>query len=139
MAYETEELLEQLMDCKDISVFINRYEDYFKIPQLGDILQGLIAVSPKKKAKIVKETGLNKAYAYEILRNEKVPTRDKVLRFILSVEMSLSDAQRVVKLAGHSPLYPKDKRDAILVYAIMNRLNVVKTNILLEKNNFGII
>ena len=46
---------------------------------------------------------------------------DKILRICLAMRLTLKETQRALKLYGMNELYPKNKRDVILIVAIGNK------------------
>ena len=57
-------------------------------------------------------------YGYKLLAGEKHTTdRDKLLRLFFSMGLELPQAQRGLELYGLAALYPRKKRDAILIIA----------------------
>lgn len=57
-------------------------------------------------------------YGYKLLSGESHTTdRDKLLRLFFAMELNLEEVQRGLELYGLAPLYPKRKRDAVLIIA----------------------
>lgn len=71
---------------------------------------------------------LSRSFAYQIFSGDRVPGRNIILRIALALELSLDDTQRLLKLADRGALYPKIKRDAVIIYGINNRLGLYKTD-----------
>lgn len=61
------------------------------------------------------------------------PGRDRIFALCLAAGLSLDETQRCMKLAGHAPLYVKNRRDAILMFSINTRMNVMQTEELLDE------
>lgn len=59
--------------------------------------------------------------------------KDKVVRLILAMKLSLEQCQAALKISGRAALYPKNKRDSILIYAIDRGLTITQCNALLSK------
>lgn len=49
------------------------------------------------------------------------------------MKLSLDDCQDALRISGKSALYPKIKRDSILIFALNNSLSIYETNDLLTK------
>lgn len=71
---------------------------------------------------------LSRSFTYQIFSGDRVPSRNIILRIALALELSLDDTQRLLKLADRGALYPKIKRDAVIIYGINNRLGLYKTD-----------
>ncbi|MCI9216583.1 MAG: XRE family transcriptional regulator [Dorea sp.] len=77
------------------------------------------------------EAQIQRNYGYQILNGTKAPGRDKVLALCLSLNLSLEETQRALALANAGALYPRRKRDSILIFSLEKSLSVPDTNILL--------
>lgn len=68
---------------------------------------------------IVKRSDIPPNYAYGILNgNRKNPSRDRIIALCLACRMNLTETNRALKIAGHSPLYSKVSRDAAIIIMI---------------------
>lgn len=67
--------------------------------------------------------GVSESYGSKILTMEKhTKDRNLILRFCIAGHFSVLETNRALKLYQMAPLYAKDKRDAILLVAINNRI-----------------
>lgn len=80
-------------------------------------------------------------YYYEIKRgnSHKKIGRDKILALCLSAELALEEVNRCLKLGGVNILYSRNRRDAIIIYAIKKHLLLNETNELLDDFNQPLI
>ena len=61
-------------------------------------------------------------YGRKILSGEKhTKNRDLIIRFCVAGHFSLGEINRALKMYEMSPLYAKDRRDAVLIVAVNNR------------------
>lgn len=90
-----------------------------------------------KRQDVLIKANLPQKYGYKILTGEAhTSDRDKIIRICLSMEMSLKETQRALKLYGMSELYPKIKRDVLLIFAIGKKIyNIDQVNELLLTEN----
>lgn len=91
----------------------------------------LLAQKKLPKSEAVKNSQISRTYAYQILDGRKNPSRDKAVALCLSAGLDLKQTQRALTAAGVSPLYPKARRDAILIYAVNQQMGVLSANDLL--------
>ena len=62
---------------------------------------------------------ISEGYGYKIIGEEKrTRHRDLILRLCLAAKFTLDETQRALKIYGMSPLYPRIRRDAVLIVAI---------------------
>lgn len=69
----------------------------------------------------------------------KNPGRDKVLALCLAAQMNYDETQRALVLADVGKLYPRRKRDSIIIFALNQKLTVQQTNELLYAENEKIL
>ncbi len=82
---------------------------------------------------LIKRSGIEKSYYYQIVKGTKRPGRDKVLRLCLAAELSLRETTRALELSENAVLYPKKRRDIILSVAVNQHATVDDANMLLNK------
>lgn len=56
------------------------------------------------------------------------------IRISLCVEADLRETDRLLRLSDSSALYPKIRRDALIIYAISHKMSMEDTNHLLIRN-----
>ena len=57
-------------------------------------------------------------YFYDVINGRKIPSRDKIIRLALALGLSLDECQTALKFCGRSQLYPRIKRDSIIIHGI---------------------
>ena len=128
----TDELLKLLKNEQNIENFINtNKEDFIDMP-----LQLYLATLLKKysisKNEAINNSAISQIYGYQIFSGKRPnPSRDKMLQLIFGMSLNLEDSQRLLKLAGVSELYPRIKRDSIILFAINKDLTIEKCDELL--------
>ncbi len=88
------------------------------------------SISP---GELIRRCDIDRTYCYQILNGMRKPGRDKVIMLSLACGMSLHEAKRGLELAGLAPLYPKNRRDAILIFAFDNHLSEMEAQELLDR------
>lgn len=100
-------------------------------PVFPDTLKELMQVKKRSAAQLIVETGISKTYAYQLLRGERRPGRDVVLRISLALQLTVKETQRLLTLSGNSVLYPRLRRDAAVIFALGRRMALSETEDLL--------
>ncbi len=96
---------------------------------LRDYLNDLIVEHGSKPADVMKKAGLNKSYFYAIIDGNRVnPSRDILIRLCFGFELSLDETQKLLKTFGAAVLYPRSRRDSIIIHAIENKLTLAECN-----------
>ena len=84
------------------------------------------------KNEAINNSAISQIYGYQIFSGKRPnPSRDKILQLIFGMSLNLEDSQRLLKLAGVSELYPRIKRDSIILFAINKDLTIEKCDELL--------
>ena len=118
----TEELLDELLSASDPQTFFESYE--VRERTLSDYLRELI-----ERADAIHRSGLNETYGYQLFEGQRAnPSRDKVLQLVFGMGLTLKEAGRLMKIAGVSPLYCKNRRDAIIIFCVNKRLSLQTAN-----------
>ena len=92
------------------------------------------------KTNLVRGSGLDRTYGYQILNGLRHPSKDKLLALCIAGKMPLKEIQRVLKIGQTGVLYPKDPRDAVIILCINNKLySITEINNILEQKGFEII
>lgn len=71
---------------------------------------------------------LSRSFTYQVFSGDRVPSRDIILRIALALNILLDETQRLLKLADRGALYPKIKRDAVIIYCISHKSGLYKTD-----------
>lgn len=89
----------------------------------SDYISNIMRKKGLKRQNVIIRANLPQKYGYKLLSGETHTTdRDKILRICFSLKMSLKEAQTALKLFGMNELYPKIKRDAMLIVAFNNKM-----------------
>lgn len=123
----TEKLLEELLNSPDPQSFFSTHDAFQR--NICDYLQDLLDVHGLKRSQAIRASELNETYAYQLFAGQrKKPSRDKVLQLVFGMHLTLLEADRLMKIAGVSPLYCKNRRDAIIIFCVNKGCSLQKVN-----------
>jgi hypothetical protein len=125
MKKSTDELLNILDKNKSISAYLSDNKDEFLSEGLADYLNRLLKEKQLKKAEVIKASLINTVYGYQIFSGLKAPSRDRLIQLAIGMHLNLEETQRLLKIGGGSALYPRNKRDSVIIYAINNAYSVL--------------
>lgn len=115
-------------------------EKYLQQPKVSDGFRTFpeyFRSLPKKHAftdsDLIRKSGIERSYYYQIMKGTKKPGRDKVLRLCIGAGLTLRETTRALELSGAAQLYPRNRRDIILTVAINQGASVDDANLLLDK------
>ena len=124
MNKRTADLMQMLNAEKTIENYLTSNTDELLNVSTGAYLNQLLTEYGKMKNDVVAGSGLNQIYAYQIFAGTKRPSRDKLIALIFGFPLELDDAQRLLRIGGVSELYPRIRRDSIVLFGLKNRLSV---------------
>ncbi|MCD8397569.1 MAG: hypothetical protein LUD12_10405 [Lachnospiraceae bacterium] len=124
----TSQLLNLIKKSNDFSEVKEAYHDKTEDPVFCHYLYHLMekhGVAPKD---IIVESGIERSYFYHVQSGKKMPGRNIVLRIAFCMSATYPEASQMLRLAGQGALYPRVRRDAILIYAIEKKLTMQQAN-----------
>ncbi len=138
MKRTTAQLLEILKSQKKYDDYVKENEENFVTANPCDLLKTEIEKRGFSKAEVIKKSGLERHYAYQILSGAKNPSRDKIIMFCFGMGMNIEETQHFLLECSASALYAKNKRDNVTLFAIDKRLSIGDLNDLLYEFNLEI-
>ena len=125
-----------LVNAENIEDFLAENQKYMLGMALFEYLMLLLQQKRLRRADVVRDSGLEKAYVYQIFDGKKRPSRDKLIAIAFGLHLNAEETQRMLKLGGWSELYPRVERDAVILFAIQRGKDIAATNDLLYNNGF---
>ena len=131
----TEQLLNDITTQSSIHAFFSENENEFADKSLSAYLNEMLRKHTVKKSELFRRAGLEGSnYGYELFSNDKkTPSRDILLRLCLAFPLSIDETQHALRNAGLAILYPRDMRDAYILFAIKNNYDIDRLNALLDE------
>lgn len=132
MRKSTEDLLEELQNenCK-IDEYLKGNGESFVYDKIKDFWETAIEKSVYSKSNIINKSDFSYCYFYDVINGRKIPGRDKIIRLILTMKLSVDECQEALRISGRSALYPRIKRDSIILFAISNGYSIYQLSELL--------
>lgn len=136
MKKKTEELINELTVSEDIGEFLAGNEEELATMSLSECLNELLHKYQVDKSKIFHRAKMSENnYGYELFKDDsKKPSRDKLIKLCFGFPLTIEDTTKVLRCGKVSPLYPREKRDAYVMFALKNRYTIDKLNDLLFEN-----
>ncbi len=131
MEKSTQELMQMLSLEKDISQYLkNNGAEFLEMP-LHVYLAQLLEETGSAKNKVIRRSGLNQIYGYQIFAGTKHPNRDKLLALAFGFPLSITQTQRLLRMGMARELYPRDRRDSVIAFSLRQKLSIQQTDALL--------
>ena len=121
----TDELMKELLCSNNIDRYIKENEQHFVDLTISEFLNEYVKAKNLVKSQIFKNSEMNDIYGYQIFS----------VSLCVGMEMTVDEAQATLKIAGFAMLYPKNKRDAIIIHGINTKQSVFEINNTLYNNS----
>lgn len=134
----TDELLNVLNSIdsvRELKEFTQETQHEIAFSSFADFINYHMKKSKISASELIRQANIQRNYGYQILNGIKNPGREKVISFCLTLCLSLSQVQQALTITGEAVLYPKKRRDSIIIFAINHKLSVIETNELLYEMN----
>lgn len=140
MKKTTGELLELLKKSPAATSFLEHAADDLmqQIP-LSTYLTDLITEKAIEKSSLIRYSGLDRGYVYDILAGKKNPSRNKVLALCFALSLSADETQQLLKSTGYAPLYIRIQRDSIILFCLEHGTTLIEANELLYEMNYEVL
>jgi len=132
----TDDLINEITSSNNINGYLDTNQDEFLNTSLHLHLQQLVAERQLQISQVV-EKAFKGEYIYQIFRGIRRPGRDVLICIAIALELELKEAQLLLRTARVSQLEARDKRDAVIIFALSNNLSVPETNDLLYENEYA--
>ena len=139
MQKTTEELKNELQAAKTPQAYFSANEDELLNLSVKEYLSRLLTEKGLSRAQVITASGLNEIYAYQIFAGQKRPSREKLLCLSLGMSLTVTETQRLLRLAGHSELYARIRRDSVILFGIKNGLSLLRINELLFEQGEAVL
>ena len=124
----TDGLQQELMDSTDLSQFLSRNQEQFVDKSVAELLNHLFEKKNISKAALAKQAGMSEIYLHQIFAGRRTHSRNRLLCLCYGLEASIEETQELLRLCGMAELYPKLKRDAIIYYGLLHKLDLFVIN-----------
>lgn len=129
MQKSTTELLNELKNFDSFKEYEKINKNSMINKTLSQYLCDLLEEKHLKKSDVIRKGELNESYAYQMFSGVKsTPSKDKLICLSIGMDLSVDETNSLLKLAGLSPLYPRIKRDSIIIINMNSKKSVVEIN-----------
>ena len=131
----TDDLKQELMAASDLNSFLSENEAHFESVSVKNALNRIFKEKDITKTELAVRSNVSEVYLHQIFSGRRIPTRDKLICLCIGLSASLEETQTLLKSSGYAQLYTKDRRDAIIMYSVINGIDIVTTNNRLKENS----
>lgn len=124
----TNDLQEALMDAPDLNRFLDENRENFNYTSVADSLNQMILKQRISKSALARQSGMSEVYLHQVFSGRRTPSRTRLLCMCFGLQATVEEAQVLLKQCGYAPLYPKNRRDAILLYGLSHKETLFQIN-----------
>lgn len=130
----TDDLYKELNQTLHIEEYLKENDKFLIDTTLSDYLCNKFDEMHISKSSVLKKADINEIYGYQILSGKRTPSRNKLLSICIGAGFSLEETNETLRIAEYSPLFPKLKRDSIIIFGLQNHYPIWKINEFLYNN-----
>ncbi len=126
--HTTDELEKEMKGRGELEYFLHQHEESFVSYDVGKLLESLIKEKKISKAELARRAKMSDVYLYQIISGRRQPSRDRLLCLCVGLGLTLEETKDFLKKARETDLYAKDRRDAIIMFAIVQGWDLGRIN-----------
>lgn len=125
---DTNGLIQELMETPNLDQFLSESRDNFQSGSIQALLNRLFLKRNISKAALAKQSGMSEVYLHQVFAGRRNPSRDRLIGLCFGLSATLEETQELLKQCGLAQLYPKVRRDAIIIYGLVNGVSLFDVN-----------
>lgn len=124
----TDTLQQELMSTNNLDRFLVENGDSFRDVPLQEVIQRIFDEKGMSKAQLAKQSGISEVYLHQLFSGRRFPSRSRLLCLCFGLGATVDEAQSLLQQARHAPLYSRDRRDAIIIFALSHHMTLFEVN-----------
>ena len=125
---DTNDLQQELMNSPNLDQFLSENQDNFSGGGAHALLTTLFQQRNISKAALAKQSGMSEVYLHQVFAGRRNPSRNRLICLCFGLSATLEETQSLLKQCGLAQLYPKSRRDAIIIYGLANGVSLFDIN-----------
>lgn len=135
----TTTLLQRLFKTPNLNCFLEENKDCMQLPPFHIYLSEWCRKEGYVPEQVIRKTTIERTYGHQIFNGSRKPSRDKVIQLAFGLGLDVTDTQKLLKVAQKSMLYPKFKRDAVILYCIQHHFSDMEAQTILQELNLTLL
>ena len=125
---KTDDLRKELAEASGLEKYLAENRSSFSLESTANALSRLIEEKGISKAALARESGMSEIYLHQIFAGRRNPSRNRLICLCCGLGATLDETQELLKLSGLAQLYPRIKRDAIIIYGLAHGEDLFEIN-----------
>lgn len=125
----TQELMNALLSKGRVEDYLRENEGEMLSDTLASCLDSLLSRHGLKKGAVIEAAQIERSYGYQLFSGRRgTPSRDVLLSLALAMHLSVEETQTLLRTAGMAMLYPRVRRDSVILRALADGASVMDCN-----------
>ena len=124
----TDTLQQELMSTNNLDRFLTENDASFRDVPLQEAIRRIFDEKGMSKAQLAKQSGISEVYLHQLFSGRRFPSRSRLLCLCFGLGATVDEAQSLLQQARHAPLYSRDRRDAIIIFALSHHMTLFEVN-----------
>ena len=124
----TDTLQQELMSTNNLDRFLTENDASFRDVPLQEAIQRIFDEKGMSKAQLAKQSGISEVNLHQLFSGRRFPSRSRLLCLCFGLGATVDEAQSLLQQARHAPLYSRDRRDAIIIFALSHHMTLFEVN-----------
>lgn len=124
----TDTLQQELVSTNNLDRFLTENDASFRDVPLQEAIQRIFDEKGMSKAQLAKQSGISEVYLHQLFSGRRFPSRSRLLCLCFGLGATVDEAQSLLQQARHAPLYSRDRRDAIIIFALSHHMTLFEVN-----------
>ena len=124
----TDDLSQELMEASSLDEYLRENAQHFTGRGAAALLEERYARRSISKAALARQAGMSEVYLHQVFSGRRNPSRDRLLCLCVGLEATVEETQQILKRACCAPLYPRSRRDSMILYGIVHRIPLSEIN-----------
>lgn len=129
----TANLMEELLQTRRLEDYLETNDVHLLDVTLSEELEKLLENTGLSKGEVAVRSGLSRVYVYQIFAGQKMPSRDSLLRICFALSLDVREITMLFEHTGYPVLYPRDRRDSVILFAASRRKSLLELEEMLEQ------
>lgn len=123
----TDRLISELFRTDNVEEFLRAHAGELVVPSFAAYITRLCKQKKMTVSSALDKADIGVSFGYALFNGSRKPSRDTVIKLAVAFGLNLDETQKLLSAAGFGGLYPKIKRDAVIIYAIQRGYTLYQT------------
>lgn len=128
MKKDTSGLQNDMMKHPNLDQFLAENRENFQTSTVPELLLQMIEKKGLSKAVLAKQAGMSEVYLHQVFAGRRNPSRNRILCICFGLNATLEETQELLKRCNLAQLYPREKRDAMVIYGLLHGMSLFEVN-----------